>query len=108
MRMIDTKAHDLQCLAFSPGGTTIATGEPAGEVKLWDTATGECLKTTRLVENQSVFSLSFAADGKTLATNQQGKVSSSGIWKAATLSFSRCRRSPDSRPASRTTGVTWR
>ena len=52
---------------------TIATGDGVGEVKLWDIATGECLKTTKLVENQPVFSLSFSADGNTLATNQQGK-----------------------------------
>ena len=44
-----------------------------GEVKLWDVASGDCLKTTKLVENQPVFSLSFSADGEIVATNQQGK-----------------------------------
>ena len=42
-------------------------------MKLWEVATGECQKTTKLVENQSVFSLSFSPEGKIVATNQQGK-----------------------------------
>ena len=71
LRTIDTKTRNLQCLAFSPDGETIATG--AFEVKLWNTATGECLKTAKLVENQFVFSLSFSPDGRTLAAHQQGQ-----------------------------------
>ena len=73
LRTIDTNTMDPQCLAFSPDGTIIATGEHAGELKLWNTQTGECFKTTKLVENQPVFALAFAPDGKTLATNQIGK-----------------------------------
>jgi RNA polymerase sigma factor (sigma-70 family) len=73
LRTIDTKTLDLQCLDFSPDAKTIATGDGAGEVKLWDIATGQCLKATKLAANQSVFGLSFSADGNTLATNQQGK-----------------------------------
>ena len=76
---IPTRTIDLQCLAFSPDGTTIATGAFAGEVKLWEVATGECQKTTKLVENQSVFSLSFSPEGKIVATNQQGK--GIKLWK---------------------------
>ena len=60
LHTIDTKTIDLQCLAFSPDGMTIATGAFNGEVKLWDTATGAFLETAKLVENHSVFSLSFS------------------------------------------------
>ncbi len=73
LRTIDTNTMDLKCLSFSPDGTIIATGEHAGQVKLWNTQTGECFKTTKLVEIQPVFALAFEPDGKTLATNLIGK-----------------------------------
>ncbi len=73
LRTIDTNTMDLQCLSLSPDGTIIATGEHAGEVKLWNTQTGDCFKTTKLLEIQPVFALAFAPDGKILATNQIGK-----------------------------------
>jgi len=73
LRTIDANFIDLQCLAFSPDGAAIATGEYAGLVKLWDIATGDCVKTATLVANQSVFSLTFADNGETLATIEQGK-----------------------------------
>lgn len=73
MRTIAADFIDLHCLAFAPDGSTIATGASAGEVKLWDVATGDCQKTATLAANQSVFSLTFAADGKTLATIEQGR-----------------------------------
>ena len=71
LRKIDLGLADLQCLAFSPDGATVATG--AGrEAKLWDIATGECLDTIELVPIQSLFSLSFTPDGDSLATIEQG------------------------------------
>ena len=74
LRTIDVgKSRDLQSLAISPDGTTIATGAFDGEVKLWDVASGECKKTAKLASNQSVFSLSYSSDGGTLATIEAGK-----------------------------------
>jgi RNA polymerase sigma factor (sigma-70 family) len=70
LRTIDSKTTGLQCLAYSPDGTTIATGASAGEVKLWDIATGDCRKTITLAQNQLVFAVSFSADEKILAANQ--------------------------------------
>ncbi len=81
LRTIAVKSIDVQCLAISPDDKTIATGAFAGEVKLWDVATGDCVKTGTPTANQSVFSLSFSADGKTLATIEQGK--GIKVWEPA-------------------------
>ena len=58
--------HDVSSVAFSPDGTTLASGSWK-EVRLWDTNTGETLNTltghTAWVE-----SVVFSPDGKTLAS----------------------------------------
>ena len=73
VRTIDANFRDLQSLAFSPDGAMIATGAFGGEVKLWDIATGDCVKTAELAALQSAFAITFADDGKTLATIEQAK-----------------------------------
>jgi RNA polymerase sigma factor (sigma-70 family) len=71
LRTIDAGQVDLQCMAFSPDGATIATGA-LREARLWDIASGQGLETAELTPNQTVFSLTFAPDGKVLATVEQG------------------------------------
>ena len=69
---IDAPAVDVFCLAFGPDGSRLATGGFAGEVQLWDVATGDCLKTFKL-GHSSIHSLSFAPDGKIIAACEQQK-----------------------------------
>jgi WD40 repeat protein len=71
-REIEVPTVDLFCVAFSPDGTTLATGGFGGAVQLWDVATGACRATLSLGKS-SIYSLSFAPDGKILAACEQGK-----------------------------------
>jgi WD40 repeat protein len=69
------------CAVFTPDGQILATGNERGEVKLWDTATGDKLHSwTGHVKD--VWALAFTPDGKTLATGGMDK--SVKLWQAAT------------------------
>jgi RNA polymerase sigma factor (sigma-70 family) len=72
LRTIEVKTLDLYCLAFSPDGTSIATGGAAGDVQIWDVATGESFSTLKLGDD-SVWALVFAPDGRTVASSAQAR-----------------------------------
>lgn len=60
-----------QVLAFSPDGTTLASGAgdsatDAGAIRLWDATTGKPKSTPNLRHGPHVFGLAFTPDGKTL------------------------------------------
>lgn len=92
---IPNKADGAVCL--SPDGATLAVGEPAGKLRLWDTATGKELPA--LPPNQrpnwgKVFhAMQFSADGKAIAvmhmvTEKRGATASSDsrwlLWDLTT------------------------
>ena len=79
-REIEVPAVDLYCVAFSPDGATLATGGFAGDVQLWDVATGNRLAVLKL-GNSAVRSLAFAPDGKVLAVNEERK--GTRLWDVA-------------------------
>ncbi len=79
-REIEVPAVDLFSLAFSPDGTTIATGGFAGSVQLWDIGTGDCRDTLKL-GTSAVHSLAFAPDGKVLAICEERK--GTRLWNLA-------------------------
>jgi WD40 repeat protein len=69
--------YPVHCVVFAPDGLTVAAGggfnERAGEVRLWDLATGvERVCLGRLKE--AVSSMAFAAEGQTLATVSLGRI----------------------------------
>jgi WD40 repeat protein len=63
-----TFAQPVNAIAFSPDGRTLAAGNAAGGVQLFDTATGRRVRTlVSMVGGNGVKSLAFSPDGKTLA-----------------------------------------
>jgi len=71
-------------VAFSPDGKTLASGTADGTIKLWDAGTGSLARTLRDFHNlDSVGSLAFSADGKTVASSSHTDQTVS-LWDAAT------------------------
>ncbi len=64
----------VHSIAFSPDGSTLATGDGNGHLRLWDTAKGE-LRTTIEAHQGWVFSIAWLGDGKRLATGGKDRVS---------------------------------
>jgi WD40 repeat protein len=68
----------IQCAAYSPDGTRIATGTWKKNVKLWDTATGKDVFSLAL---SGAAKLSFSPDGRQLtAFHYDPKKSHVRIW----------------------------
>ena len=53
----------LTCLAWSPDGTALASGDASGVVHLWDTATGQIRATNRAERPLPVCALAWSPDG---------------------------------------------
>jgi WD40 repeat protein/tRNA A-37 threonylcarbamoyl transferase component Bud32 len=60
-------AKEVLCVAFSPDGATIVTGDSANHVTRWDAGTGAWFDTLREHTNV-VLSVSYSADGRLLAS----------------------------------------
>lgn len=74
----DGSSSETMPLAFSPDSKLLATTKRANVVDLWDTATGKTAGS--IVTSQSVRSLAFVGDAKTLAVGGQETV---GLWDVA-------------------------
>lgn len=70
----------FRSLAFSPDGLRLAGGDWRGRVLLWDVATGAQLPNPPEYEDGSVHSLSFSADGRTLAVGLEPRLLEGG-WR---------------------------
>jgi WD40 repeat protein len=57
---------NVYCVAQSPDGKRLASGDDQGDVKLWDAATGEALSTLA-TGYKPVLHLSYSPDGRSLA-----------------------------------------
>jgi WD40 repeat protein len=71
VRILEGHRYSVQHLAFAPDGRTLATGgglaHNAGEVKLWDLATGQ-ERTTLSGHAAAVVAVAYSPDGQFLAT----------------------------------------
>ena len=63
--------------SFSPDGTILATGDEAGSISLWNSATGEAIRQFA-AHDKNVISIVFAPDGRHLISGSQDK--SVRIW----------------------------
>ena len=68
-------------LAFSPDGKMLASSSIDSTVKIWDTKTGECLKTYR-GKQQWIWSVAFSPDGQTVASG--GEDNTITLWNIHT------------------------
>ncbi|MFI1014729.1 helix-turn-helix domain-containing protein [Streptomyces sp. NPDC020965] len=59
----------VRALAYSPDGRILVSGGSTGTVRLWDTASNRPLGGPLLTSGDSVVSLSFSKDGKTLTVD---------------------------------------
>jgi WD40 repeat protein len=70
----------VESVAFSPDGHTLAVGDDAGHIGLWDVTTGR--RTASLNEGSEVNSVAFSPDGQTVAAgDESGAI---GVWDTAT------------------------
>ncbi len=69
-----TAAHQgvINCLAFAPDGSRIATGGSDETIRIWDAATGEQRRALEGLRNAPT-ALAFGPDGKTLAAALTGE-----------------------------------
>ncbi len=65
-------SHNVQSLACSPDGKTLAAGDKDGRIVLWDPATGAIRRTIKAPN--WVNALAFSPDGKTLVSSGSGNV----------------------------------
>ena len=68
-------------MAFSPDGRLLATASTDRTARLWDPATGECLRTLT-GHAEAVYGVAFSPDGRLLATASTD--STARLWDPAT------------------------
>ena len=82
--LIGAHTSRVNSVSFSPDGSTLATGNADGTVRLWDAVTGTLQNTFPEQGTISVRSIAFSPDGKTLASASGARVH---LWDVATSSL---------------------
>ena len=75
-------------MSFSPDGKTLATAGAYSTIVLWETSTGNQIRTLR-GHTASVYSVSFSPDGKTIASGSSSPDNTIRLWETSTGRFLR-------------------
>jgi WD40 repeat protein len=76
-RILKGKGSQVYCLAFSPDGKLLASGDWEGAVRLWEVNSGKERSILQAKSTTVVWSVAFSPDGKTLAATGRGEAPSS-------------------------------
>jgi WD40 repeat protein len=76
-RRLESLDERVNSIAFSPSGSSLASGSDGGEVRLWDFIDGRCTRTFSTIPG-GVCSVAFSPDGATLAAG--GGTHSISCW----------------------------
>ena len=83
-RIFSGHSQEVRSIAFNPNGDYIASGDASGIIRLWDADTRQPIRTLNEPKNgqiQSVYSMVFSPDGKTLFCGTDDDIH---IWDAHT------------------------
>ena len=79
LRVLEGHTNRVSSVAFSPDGTTLASGSFDNTIRLWDVATGNQISPLR-GHTGPVLSVAFSPDGKTLVSGSEDRTVR--IWDA--------------------------
>lgn len=63
---IDNPGHTVNALSFSPSGARLASGHPAGMVRVWNTASGQLERSLSIDSDATVNNIVWADDSRSL------------------------------------------
>ena len=80
---------EVTCLAYSPDGSMLASGDANREVLVWDASTNQVKKSRMVYHNARITALAWSKDSKEIASGEQGLREKQNKSNLAVANFSR-------------------